>query len=127
MAEKKAKSSEIRLELPSKTKGLCSLLAIRDEKGKVVGRLDVRNKSVVFHGKCDLAAKAFFQATKVFIDGYITESLMPKLKPKETEEDQSRLGRALRTLHLKQSDVLSHNVREGRMVIVTKNGKKLIV
>lgn len=125
MVTKKVKSSDIRLELPSKKKGLLSLLAIRDERGKVIGRLDIRNKSVVFSGKCDSAARAFFQATKSFITEYIQESLTPKPKPEEVKEDESRLGQALRTLHLKKSDVLSHSLRGRQMVVVTKNGKKL--
>ena len=126
-AQKKTKESSVRLDMPSRGKKIASLLAIRDEKQKVVGRLDIRNKTVIFRGKCDEAARAFFQASKEFIEGYIRESLTPKPKPEKIAEDESRLGRALRTLHLKKSDVLSHNIRDGRMVIVTQDGKKLIV
>jgi len=118
-------STSIRIGLPSKRKGLCTLLSITDEKGKLVGRLDVRNRTVIFHGKCDEAAKAFFQASKSFIETYIRESLMPK--PEEVKEDMSQVARALRKLGLKKSDVLASNVRDGRVVIVTQNGKKLIV
>lgn len=122
---KKKDESEIRLEMPKRGKKIASLLAIRDEKGKIVGRLDVRNKTVVFRGKCDEAAKAFFQGTKEFVEGYIKESLMPK--PEKVEGEMSQLARALRKLGLKKSDVLAHKIRDGQMVIVTQNGQKLKV
>lgn len=119
------KEAGIRIGLPSKRKGLCTLLSITDAKGKLVGRLDVRNRTVIFHGKCDEAAKAFFQASKSFIEAYIRESLMPK--PEEVKEDEGQLARAIRKLGLKKSDVLAHNVRDGRLVIVTQDGKKFTV
>jgi len=115
---------ESRLDIPSRTKKLCSLIAIRDEKGKVVGRLDIRNKTVVFRGKFDLAARAFFQKTKVFIEGYIKESLTPTPTPEKVEEDNSKLGRAMRSVGLKKTDVLISRMREGELVVVTKCGRK---
>ena len=122
---KKKDESDIRLGIPSKKKGICTLLAITDEKGKVIGRLDVRNRTVIFRGKCDEAAKAFFQGTKEFVEGYIKESLMPKRE--KVEGEMSQLARALRKLGLKKSDVLAHKIRDGQMVIVTQNGQKLKV
>ena len=113
-----------RLDLPKRGKKIASLLAIKDENGKVVGRLDIRNKSVVFRGKCDLAARAFFQASKKFIEEYIKESLSPVPSPEEVAKDDSKLGRAIRHLGLKKCDILMNRMREGRLVIVTKAGRK---
>lgn len=127
MGSKKKDAVEGRIDLPSKKKGLCSLLSIRDEKGRVIARLDIKGRSVVFQGKCDEAARAFFRSTKAFIVEYIKESLAPKPEPEEVEKDQSRLARGLRKLGIKQNEVIAHNIRDGRLVIVTRDGQKLIV
>ncbi len=117
MTEKKGTVS--RLEMPKRGKKIASLLAFCDEKGKVIGRLDIRNKSVVFRGSCDLAARRFFQTTKGFIEEYIKESLNPAPTPEEVEKDDSKLGRAMRSVGLKKTDVLISRMREGERIVVT--------
>lgn len=112
------------LEMPKRGRKIATLLAISDEKGKKIGRLEILNKKVVFRGQCDLAARKFFQCCKGFIDKYIEESLAVKVTPEQEEIDNSVLGRAVRKIGLKKTDVLTNRVREGQLIIVTKNGQK---
>ena len=90
------------MEIPQRGKKRATLLAFIDEKGKTVGRLDILNKKVVFRGQCDLAARKFFQVCKGFIDEYIKESLT-KVVPEKEEEDNTKLGRAMRKVGLKKT------------------------
>lgn len=108
------------------------LLSIQDANHKVVGQLDLVGKVVTFRGNADKAARAFFDSTKGFIDSYITERLTEHLPPEEEEiitleTDSSLFTKALKKLNLKPEQVLSHTEYPNRLVIVTKDGKKLIV
>ncbi len=112
------------VNLPRRGNKRCSLIDIRDEKDRIIGQLNVISRKVVFRGKCDLAARAFFQSMKGFIEAYIKESLKPPPDVEDEMRDETRLKIAMRALKMKKEDYLSHNVRDGVLIIVTQNGQK---
>lgn len=107
------------------------LLSIQDSNHKVVGQLDLVGKVVTFRSNANKAARAFFDSTKGFIDSYILERLTERPPAEEElitlDTDSSLFTKALKKLNLKPEQVLSHTEYPNRLVIVTKDGKKLIV
>ena len=134
MSTKKQKTKKENKPIVSgyqRTAGKWILLSIQDENKKVVGQLDLVGKYLTFRGNPDKAAKAFFEATKSFVNSYIAERLTQHVPDEGDligfELDSSVFTKVLKQLGLKPDDVLAHTEYPNRIVIVSKAGRKYTV